>query len=199
MWYKENSKNPYKDENFQLIIDFFLFKCPSFEIKNNKDKKEYRRVSNMGISLREQGWKGTFLTTLLSSMKHTFSKQLVYDIIDCKDNFLDKFNNIISNINNNDSDYEVIIYVKNNNMSKTSSIFYYIRNALAHGSFSISNKKYRTYYFESKKNENVKARMRIREQTLLKWIDTFYKNPVEVRNENKKKKIKIESDKESGK
>ena len=84
-------------------------------------------------------------------------------------------------------------------MSKTSAIFYYIRNALAHGSFgtTLSSGK-RTYYFESAKNDIVKARIRLREETLLSWIDLFFNSPNTLKmsmkqNGNNNKKYKRSS------
>lgn len=74
-------------------------------------------------------------------------------------------------------DEERIAFVKAKNYNEVLSIFYHIRNALAHGRIAImenSNKEI-VYFLEDgrKKTENfiVTARMVLKEKTLLSWID----------------------------
>lgn len=51
-------------------------------------------------------------------------------------------------------------------------MFYAIRCAFAHGSFAIHKYKKQNYYvLENKDNGALKARMILKEDTLLKWIE----------------------------
>ena len=51
-------------------------------------------------------------------------------------------------------------------------MFYAIRCAFAHGSFAIHKYKNQTYYvLENKDNGVLKARMVLKEETLIKWIE----------------------------
>ena len=87
----------------------------------------------------------------------------------------------------------MIVFTKRSDMNITASIFYYIRNAFAHGSFSVSD---RIYYFESSKKGKVLAQIRLHEQTLVKWIELFNSKPDEIKShkklsQKKKKQKKI--------
>ena len=58
------------------------------------------------------------------------------------------------------------------------TIFYYIRNALAHGSFMVNGD---IYSFESSKDGTTKAAIRLREETLLKWIKDVSLSPEKLK------------------
>ena len=68
----------------------------------------------------------------------------------------------------------MIVIAERSDMSLTSSIFYYIRNAFAHGSFMVDGD---VYSFESSKDGTIKAAIRLREKTLLKWIQDISVSP----------------------
>ena len=80
---------------------------------------------------------------------------------------------------------EKIVVHKKYNLNQIESIFYHIRNSFAHGRFQIYSYKDELYYvFESgiiKKSIDkieLKARMVIKEKTLLKWIEIL-NNPID--------------------
>ena len=70
-------------------------------------------------------------------------------------------------------------------MSDAEVIYYYIRNAFAHGSFEVTSD--RVYKLESKKKESVKAQMMLKETTLLKIADLSRKNRKQIEALQKKK------------
>ena len=179
-WWKKNSNTPLGDGNFQKIIEFYLFNCPCETEKGSESKgtKSYTRVSKRGVTLRSQGWTGGFLNTLLASMKHTSSGHLEYHTYNSKTDITTEVKNLEATCSLSDPHFEMVVLSERSDMSKTSSIFYYVRNAFAHGSFSVVDVNgERVYYLESAKDDKVKARLRLRETTLLKWIQDFKFSP----------------------
>lgn len=185
-WWKRTQEIPYDSKEFQKILDYFLFNCP-VEIKEKCNT--YKRVSQRGKTLKQLNWNKSSLRTLLSEMKHTDSGILKYEqLSDSNDEWENKEKNYADTFN--DEHFEMILFVKHPNMSITSSIFYYIRNALAHGSFS---KVGETYYFECYKGKKRKARIRLREKTLLNWIELVHKTVSEVKELKKERTKKRKS------
>ena len=179
-WWDKGTKIPLNDANFQKIIDFYLFGCPCETEKGSKKKgtKSYSKISKRAKTLRSQGWTGSYLNTLLASMKHTTSGHLAYHTFDNKSDIKAEVSKIEKNTSLSDINFEMIAMADRADMSKTSAIFYYIRNAFAHGSFSVVKDGSQTmFYLESAKDDTVKAQIRLREETLLKWIKDFALSP----------------------
>ena len=198
-WWDKGTKIPLNDCNFQKIIDFYLFNCPCETESGSigKGTKKYTKVSKRGTTLRAQGWTKGFLNTLLAAMKKTVSGHLEYHPFSEGTNIAIESDKIEISAGLFDVYFEMIVFAERSDMNKTSAIFYYIRNALAHGSFSavsVGNRK--IYYLESSKNSTVKARIRLHEETLLKWIKDVSLSPNVLRNvlkedaKNKKKRKK---------
>ena len=182
-WWNKGASIPFNSQSFQKIIDFFLFNCPS-EIEKGSKKlgtKTYKKVSQRATTLRAQGWTGGSLNTLLASMKHTTSGHLEYRVFETNRDIRCEVNMIEKTVSLTDSNFEMIVMSERTDMNKTSAIFYYIRNAFAHGSFSVISDSGRTiYYLESAKDSTIKARLRLREDTLMKWIKDFALSPKEL-------------------
>lgn len=178
-WWNREKKIPLTDSTFLQILDFYLFHCPAETKKaSKKGTMAYSQVSKRATTLRAQGWTNGNLNTLLSAMKHTASKQLKYHTFDTKTEIGFAVKRIESDTSLSDGDFEMIAITERSDMNKTSAIFYYIRNALAHGSFSAFNDNgKRVYYFESAKDNKIKAQIRLWEKTLLSWIDAFHLSP----------------------
>lgn len=196
-WWDKGTKIPIGDANFQKIIDFYLFNCPCETEKGSKKKgtKAYTKVSKRANTLRSQGWTGSYLNTLLASMKHITSGHLEYHIFDNKTDIKAEVAKVEKHITLSDKYFELIAMADRSDMSKTSAIFYYIRNAFAHGSFSVIKDETKTiYYLESAKDDAVKAQIRLREETLLKWIEDFSLSPKALKSaladERKQRKSK---------
>jgi hypothetical protein len=99
-----------------------------------------------------------------------------------------------------DGNSEFIVFKENSELKKLKSIFYAIRNAFAHGSFSIVNNNQNTiYYLESAKDEKIKSQIKLKESTLLDWIDLFNSTPDEIREKNKERQKAKQNRKVRGK
>jgi len=169
----------HKNENYFKILDFYVVNaiCGELSCKG-------KTASELGWG--KQVWKKGIL------------KNLIFETICSKEHFSDcifiaKTNSDIRNgINNFSMDKhfhnlreEKIVVHKKYNLNQVESIFYHIRNSFAHGRFQIYSYKDELYYvFESgiiKKSIDkieLKARMVIKEKTLLKWIEIL-NNPID--------------------
>ncbi len=77
---------------------------------------------------------------------------------------------------------------KNHCSGKTDSLFYAIRCAFAHGSFDIHIFKNDIYYIlENRDGGVLKARMILKEDTLLKWIEVVESAPKPQKSRRRKK------------
>lgn len=152
-----------KSNNFNTIVDFYLLRTPAkrTSFKTGQDGKkiyQYSKVSHRGKTFRDIGIIGNDLIKFRKKMQTTsYDKKLTFEFVETFIDFSEK-----------DGEFSVIL--KNSNMSQTDSIFYCIRNALAHGSFSVENQWYK---FENENKGKLKGKMKLHETTLLKWIELF--------------------------
>lgn len=163
-WWKKGNyeKNLYNDKRFQTILDFYLFHCPV--------EKKGKKVSNRAKSFEEYKIRDTGLTKLLNLMKKDFIAG-TYRILKSEEDVEKVRIQLEKSSGLKDDYYEFIILKEDREIGKTRSIYYAIRNAFAHGSFSIKNTaKDRIYYFESSKDGKIKSQIRLKEKTLLNWI-----------------------------
>lgn len=183
-WEKGSLSNPYKDKNFFKILDFYLFNCP-VSIKGKK-------VSKRAKSFEEYKISNTDLTKLLKMMK----KDLVdsnYRILKNDEDIEKTRLQLEKSSGLNDEYYEYVIFKENTEIGKTRTIYYSIRNALAHGSFSTKDiRRGRIYCFEASKDGKIKAQIRLKDKTLLKWIDLIIGYS---ENQKSKKSQKVSSKK----
>lgn len=198
-WWNKGTDIPLEDKAFREIINFYLFHCPS-EIRQSKKKKSYySRVSNQGVTLRKKSWIEGFVSTLTYFMKKGSSNKLIYNRFNTNCDIAKETKNIEKTSTLADKHFEMITISKRSDMNIPSSIFYYIRNAFAHGSFSvIAANNTKIYYLESSNKGIVKAQLRLRQETLLEWIKDFTLSPNELRKilqserkQNNKRKRKV--------
>lgn len=168
---------PYKNKNFIKIIDFYLFNCPARHTYRTNDltgMKKYNftfsKVSARGKTFEERGIGGGGLRTLRAAMQRTSYQGALFDLTLDKPEDIEQYS---------DRNGEICLTVKNNQMSQTDAIYYAIRNAFAHGSFSIEKG---IYYLENVNKGKVKGRIRLKEETLLKWIELCSLSTEEIRN-----------------
>lgn len=163
-WWKKERDIPYTNPNFIKIIDFYQHKCPV--IHQNGE-----RVANRGIDFKSKGWNSNLIKTLLCKMKNNNGKPITYHC--CEEN--EKVEDVMRHAEaSNNANFEAVIFIENKDIYKTQTIFYIIRNALAHSSFSVTGRgTNKMYYFESQKGDTIKGQIRIKESTLLYWIDLF--------------------------
>lgn len=166
VWWKRNKKKvPLHDENFRKIVIFFVFECP-VQFKDGK------RVSARAKTFEDCSIVENQLTLLLNQLKRKIEHKDCYRC--CKNSEeLETFEANCRSKYPKEAHVEVVSFINNPELYTTRTLFYAIRNAIAHGSFSIVEAKNgeRFYYFETSKNTVLKARMCFREKTLLQWID----------------------------
>lgn len=159
-----STKIPYTNKNFIEILDFYLFNSPVRhygKINNSTGNPRYintfPKVSVRGKTFAERGIEGQKLRTLRSKMRRSPNGKIY-------DKSLSNENDILTESLRKG---EICLTLKNENISQVDAIFYAIRNSLAHGSFCIDKE---FYYFESRNKGKLKARIRLKESTLLYWI-----------------------------
>lgn len=160
-----STKIPYTNKNFIKILDFYLFNSPVRhygKITNPTGNPRYintfPKVSVRGKTFAERGIEGQKLRTLRSKMRRSPNGK-IYDKSLSNENDI-----LIESLRKG----EICLTLKNDSISQVDAIFYAIRNSLAHGSFCIDDYYY--YYFESRNKGKLKARIRLKESTLLYWI-----------------------------
>jgi len=159
-------------DNFLEIINFYLFECP------------YEKSSHRGKTFTQKGWTKKYLVKLLDAMKDVAGISKEKCVHTSKEEVEKKSKNFLPG-------EEFLVYSSENGVTK--SIFKYIRNAFAHGSFNIYEKNgEKFYYFENQKGGYINAKMSIKEITLLYWIKLFNIKPDRLYNEQEKiiKRIK---------
>lgn len=72
-------------------------------------------------------------------------------------------------------------------MSDAEAVFYYIRNAFAHGSFEVVSGSDPIYKLESKKNGVVKAQLLLKQTTLIKLADLSERSRTDIEKLQRKK------------
>lgn len=145
------SQIPYKKNNFQKIIEFYLFECPvrtykKTKIENTNETKkrvkpkykyEYVQVSQRGLSFQKRGLSGPVLNSLRAAMKRAVPGIILSSV---------NVDPVIP-----DLDEYIIIRENKNKITITEGFFYCIRNAFAHGAFNVEGTY---YYFENRNGKN---------------------------------------------
>lgn len=172
IWWK-NGNYPLKVEkcNFLKIIDFYLFKCP---VQLNTDVK----VSARGETFELRGITKGRLRSLLKEVKSAFSKETFIAVKSSSPISVEQYiDSMQQKTSFNDAHFEFVVFSVDTNLKQTKSLFYAIRNAFAHGSFSVCNtvNSKKVYYLENEKKGLIKARMRLKEETLINWINLVEK------------------------
>lgn len=156
-----------KNSNFSKIIDFYLFQCPVYR------KSTKQQVSVRGKTFESRKIADKKLRSLLIELKKSVE---YYECVDKNERIEDKIKTIENSGRYVDKNFQMVVFHEDTDLGKTKTIFYVVRNALAHGAFSVTNiKKEKVYYFENSRNKTVKAQIRIKESTLLYWIDLVEK------------------------
>lgn len=176
---------PSSNPLFQSFIESFVFNCPSATVvSKKKDKnKKYKSVSARECSFRLRGITGTLLNTMTAQIKKRVE---FYQKVDNGQKVEDVFDS-----NRYD---EKIVFKGNNQMSDAEVVFYYIRNAFAHGSFEYVPDA-NAYKLESKRDGVVKAQILLKEDTLKKLSELASLDKKSIEAFQKKRKNKIQKQK----
>ena len=155
-----DNKITFNRKAFQEILNFYLFCCP------------VEGTSFRSIGFDRYGWKGSVqFAQLKKALLEAAGSDLASNYYPCKkEELAGNFSKVagIAPVN------EYCVFLKNEENTVMQSLFSAIRNALAHGSFSIreytsEGKKTRVYFFLNYKNYK-KAEIVLQEATLLEWI-----------------------------
>jgi len=173
-WWNKNQEVPLSDEAFQSIIRSLLFNCPvcvrkTEKIGDSRKKKiQYKPVSARDASFKRHGITGNALLTVLAQIRRPLARMNTYKVLKPSESITENVERIIQSTSLTDSMFEMMVYHTRSDMPDTEAIYYYIRNAFAHGSFEVCNwNNDRLYLLESNKDGTIKAQMRLREKTLL--------------------------------
>lgn len=163
-WRKNNKKIPLHLKEFQRIVAFFVYQCPV-------QYKDGRKVTPRAVSFEEKNIIAAKQTSLLNSMKSKIEHKECYKPCNSMQDIME-FEKSCRKKYPAENHVEFIAYIPDPELEKTRTIFYSLRNSLAHGSFSFVDSKNgeRFYYFEAAKGNNIKARYCLSERTLMKWI-----------------------------
>jgi hypothetical protein len=199
-WWTTKSNIPFDDRIFNEIIKSFVFECPSVTRKrisnglNNKGEKKYKEEiqevsARTGVSFKSRGITGDKLNTILSKIKKPLVRTGSYLVINPDGNVELEVKKIIESSTLTDTNFELIVMKDRYEMPKTEAVFYYIRNAFAHGSFEVKKiGKESVYLIESARGGDIKARMRLKEATLLEYIKLSKSTKKEIKALQKTRK-----------
>ena len=200
-WWNKSTAIP-TDKAFSDVVRKFVFECPSSTRKGKnsvgKDGKKKKKqvvypVSARGVSFRSRGVTGHYLLTILAQIRRPLVANEAYHVVDNSVDIENKVKQIISGSSLSDPEFDLMVFQKrdSNQMPETEAIYYYIRNAFAHGSFEVKNTTSgRCYYLESSKEGNIKAQMRLKETTLQEYIRLSELEPAAIKQYQKPKKRK---------
>ena len=152
---------PFANKNFQVIVDFYLFQCPT------------KGKSKRGKDFNELGWKGSAsFSKLKKEMLAASCGNLYKNYYPSSKAELQKYLSAIESVVPCD---EYCVFLKNDEKQVMQSLFSAIRNALAHGDFAIRRYKdqsgdWQRIWFFRNFDEYLKAQIVLNEQTLLSWI-----------------------------
>ena len=152
---------------FQQILMFYLFECP------------VEFVSCRSVSFERLGWLPD--TNLLTNTVKKYCQEK-----DVKYHSVSKLDYLMDTLCTEDLYFQ--LYVKkeavvfyNNLRNQAKSLLNYIRNAFAHGSFEIQATEVGSVYIlesrDPKASDEIRARIVLRENTLLDWINLVRRGP----------------------
>jgi len=176
------------DKTRSLLIEFIL-NCPSSIKKGNKCYP----VSARKCSFKQRGIHDSLLRTILAQIKKELPNRKCYVKVRSGESVENAIKQINNECNLSDTEHEYIILTEHHAMSEAESVYYYIRNAFAHGSFNvgISKDNSRIYSLESRKENVIKSRMLLKETTLEAYITLMKKSPDNIKEYQRKKKTLV--------
>lgn len=178
---------PLDSAAFRRIIEFYIFNCPARThnppskklppgIRYDQDHYKFTDVSWRGKNFKERGLDGAKLNSLRAAMfRVCASGDLFYKYCTGENDEVELELLPESTRANSVSEF---ILKKSGYISQTEGIFYAIRNSFAHGSFEVckvipegKKRAITMYKLENINKGKTKAIIRLREKTLLNWID----------------------------
>lgn len=198
-WVNIRKPIPTTNPIFQEIVCGLVFNCPSSnefrekigvnERGNPKYKYIYKPVSAREVSFRNRGIDNRLFETILAQIRRPLNNKKTYALIE-KDESVDlTVHTIKSSVALKDPYYELIVFQRRTDMSNAEALYYYLRNALAHGSFEVvPTDNGNVYLLESSKDGNIKAQMRLKESSLIENIRIANLSAGEIRKLQRRRK-----------
>lgn len=198
-WINYSISTPTSLDDFLTIIDGLVFNCPSSirhfnkvpdaRTGNVKRVPVYQSVSARSCSFKARGINKNLLTTILAQIRKPLVKNQTYTVLQADDDVVRTTDGIIKKARLADPYFDVMVFQTRTDMSDTEAVYYYIRNAFAHGSFGIlQHNSEDIYLLESKKDDVVKAQMRLKQSTLFRYIELSKMRDNEIRLMQRKRK-----------
>ncbi|MDM8299302.1 hypothetical protein QUW00_00055 [Collinsella tanakaei] len=148
------------NSSLQKIVQFYLWETP---VPNTSEK---------GVPFALMGIEKSKYKTLQAEMrKHSgFPAADGHDWKKTTIKSIEKDLKSLDRLDRYDCSFEFAIHTVKNGLGKTEALFYFIRNAFAHGGFRISTYKGEHYFvLENRKNGSIRGRAILKESTLLSW------------------------------
>ena len=198
-WVNTKKTIPITNPIFQEIVCGLVFNCPSSTVFKErigvnergtpKYKYTYKPVSAREVSFRNRGIDNRLFETILAQIRRPLNNKKTYALIDKTESVELTVHTIDSSVPLKDQYYELIVFQKRPDMSNAEALYYYLRNAFAHGSFEVvPTDNGNVYLLESSKDGNVKAQMRLKENSLLEYIRIANLTAGEIRRLQRRRK-----------
>lgn len=162
------------DKKLQQIINFYLLNCP-VPGKSVRGKK----FSDYGFS------KSPPFSKLKAAMLASASASLSKNYYPCRKEELEGKFDLVENVAPPD---EYCVFLKRDESRVMDSLFSAIRNAFAHGSYNVKLYGDVRIYFLNNYYKYEKARIVLREKTLLAWIKLVESGYKSLQNNHQRRK-----------
>ena len=175
---------PISSKSFQKIIQFYLFETPvRTRVSTPKNKRDpndpqskykcsFKKVSKRGITFEDRGLDGPKLNIVRSAMIRVADVKLIV---------VDNVEEVVEKAIKEKGEF-IVIWRNEGNYSVTEGYYYCIRNAFAHGDFDVDGK---VYTLKNEAGGKIKGMARLKESSLLAWIDLVNMDIEEIRKAGK--------------
>lgn len=199
-WVNTTRSIPITNLVFQEIVYGLVFNCPSsneFKEKNGVNERgepqykiKHKPVSaRERVSFRSRGIDNRLFETILAQIRRPLNNTKTYALIGKSESVELTVNTIQKSVSLGDPYYEMIVFQRRTDMSNAEALYYYLRNAFAHGSFEIVPTNIgNVYLLESSKDGVVKAQMRLKENSLIEYIRLANLTAGEIRGLQRRRK-----------
>lgn len=146
--------------NLQKIVQFYLWETPA------------PNTSVKGTPFRSMGIRGSQYKTLQAELRKTsgFPAADGHDWKKATIKTVESELESINRLNSYDCSFEFAVHTVKSGLGKTEALFYFSRNAFAHGGFRIATYDRERYFvLENRQGDQLKGRAILRESTLLGW------------------------------
>lgn len=146
--------------NLQKIVQFYLWETPA------------PNTSVKGTPFSSMGIRGSQYKTLQAELRKTsgFPAADGHDWKRATLKTVESELESINRLNSFDCSFEFAVHTVKSGLGKTEALFYFIRNAFAHGGFRIATYDRQRYFvLENRQDNLLKGRAILKESTLLGW------------------------------